>query len=260
MHSKELTPTIEARINLLKEFRERACRWNQGDYEPEGQAELRRRLNEILIPARKAVLDAGALKFITIGPPPAVGGVVPQNLDPFENFFEHIYGISPIGTVLDAVDQAIGVYEQAFEDSDLLNLRQTDALDIGTAIDRALRPSFRRSQPSTESDVQDAIEDILNAIGVDFVRDKEVAPTGPKASRPDFTVESMSLAVEVKLAKQGHEASPIQEEMNADITAYKTKWKRLLFVIYDLGVIDDPHRMKRENQHLFGISVLIVKH
>lgn len=70
----------------------------------------------------------------------------------------------------------------------------------------------------------------------------------------------MSLAIEVKLAKEGHGASNIQEEMNADITAYKTKWKRLMFVIYDLGVIADPHRMIRENQRLFGISVLVIKH
>jgi hypothetical protein len=48
--------------------------------------------------------------------------------------------------------------------------------------------------------------------------------------------------------------------MNADITAYKQKWKRLMFIIYDVGVIDDPHRMIRENQRLFGISVLVVKH
>ena len=260
MHSKELTPTIEARIKLLKEFRERAFRWRQGDYEPEGQAALRRRLNEILISARKAVLDAGAMKLITVGPPSGVGGVVPQNLDPFQNFFENIYGISPIGTVLDSVDQAIGVYEQAFEDSDLLNFNSTDALDVGTAIDRALRPSFRRSPPNKESEVQDAVENILNAIGVDFVRDREVAPTGLKASRPDFTVESMNLALEIKLAKEDRGASIIQEEMNADITAYKTKWKRLMFVIYDLGVIDDPHRMRHENQRLFGVSVLIVKH
>jgi len=70
----------------------------------------------------------------------------------------------------------------------------------------------------------------------------------------------MSLAIEVKLAQESHGASDIQEEMHADITAYKTKWKRLMFVIYDVGVVADPHRMIRENQRLFGISVLVIKH
>jgi hypothetical protein len=256
----ELSLRIDARIKLLTEFREYAHRWYQEQYEPEGEAELRKRINKTLIPARMAVVQAGAIKLMTIGPPPAVGGVVPQNIDSFQNFFTNFYGISLIETVIDAVDQAIGVYEQALVGSDLVNFESKDALDIETAIERALRPSFRKHPPGKEVEVQDAIEDILNAVGVDFIRDKEVAPVGPRASRPDFTIEAMSLAIEVKLAKEGHGASDIQEEMNADITAYKTKWKRLIFVIYDLGVVADPHRMIRENQRLFGISVLVIKH
>jgi hypothetical protein len=259
-NDEELSLRIDARIKLLTEFREYTHRWYQGQYEPEGQAELRKRINKMLIPARMAVVEAGAMKRMTIGPPPALGGVVPQNVDPFQNFFVDFYGISLIETVIDAVDQAIGVYEQAFGGSDLVSFESKDALDIETAIERALRPSFRKRPPSYETDVQDAIEDILNAVGVDFIRDKEVAPVGPKASRPDFTIEAMSLAIEVKLAKDGHGASDIQEEMNADITAYRTKWTRLMFVIYDLGVVADPHRMIRENQRLFGISVLVIKH
>ena len=54
--------------------------------------------------------------------------------------------------------------------------------------------------------------------------------------------------------------SQIQEEINADISAYKTKWKNLLFVIYDLGVINDPYKFQTENIKLFGISVRVIKH
>lgn len=259
-NDEKINLRIDSRIKFLTEFREYAHRWYQGDHEAEDQTELRKRINKMLIPARMAVVEAGAMKLMTIGPPPAVGGVVPQNIDPFQNFFASFYGISLIGTVIDSVDQAIGVYEQALKSSDLVSFDSKDALDIETAIERALRPSFRNQKPKNEAEVQEAIEDILNAVGVDFVRDKEVAPVGPKASRPDFTIEAMSLAIEVKLAKEGHGASDIQEEMNADITAYKTKWKRLMFIIYDLGVVADPHRMIRENQRLFGISVLVIKH
>ena len=251
---------IDKRIKFLTEFRKYVLFWYQDRGSSEEQTNLRRQLNKMLIPARKAVIDAGALRLMTIGPPPAVGGVVPQNIDPFENFFQEFWGISLIGTVLDSVDQAIGVYEQALEDPDLVNFKSRDGLDIGTAIERTLRPSFRRSQPTCEKEVQDRIEDILNTLGVVFVRDKEVAPTGPRASRPDFTVEAMDLAIEAKLAKEGHGASAIQEEINADITAYKTKWKRLIFVIYDLGMIDNPQQMIRENQRLFGVSILVIKH
>jgi hypothetical protein len=64
----------------------------------------------------------------------------------------------------------------------------------------------------------------------------------------------------VKLATEKHSPSAIQEEIAADITAYKTRWKHLLFVIYDTGVIADPYQMRRENMRLFGVSVVIIKH
>jgi DpnII restriction endonuclease len=136
----------------------------------------------------------------------------------------------------------------------------TDALDLETAIERALRPAFRKRPPTNETEVQDAIEDILNAVGVDFIRDQEVAPVGPRASRPDLTIKATSLAIEVKLAKENHGAADIQEDMNTDITAYTTQWTRLRFVIYDVGVVADPHRMMRENERLFGISGLAITH
>ena len=255
-----LDPRIDSRISLLKEFGSLARQWGEGKFDPDGRQELRERINKLLIPARLAVLEAGTMQLVTISPPPSVGGILAQNIDPFRNFFENFWGKSLIRSVIDAVDQAIGVYEYATNDSELVSMERKEALDIETAIYRALRPSFRNTAPTKEIEVQDAIENILNALGINFVRDKEVVVTGPRASKPDFTVEVMELAIEVKLAKDGHGASKIQEEMNADITAYKQKWKRLMFIIYDIGVIDDPHRMIRDNKHLFDISVLVVKH
>jgi len=43
------------------------------------------------------------------------------------------------------------------------------------------------------------------------------------------------------------------------VSAYKTRWARLLFVIYDLGVITDPHQVRQDNARHFGVSVVIVK-
>jgi len=83
---------------------------------------------------------------------------------------------------------------------------------------------------------------------------------GAKGFRPDFIVERLELALEVKLAKPGHDAAMIQEEIAADISAYRTKWKQLLFVIYDIGVIADPYRIRQSNIALFGVSVVVIKH
>ena len=40
----------------------------------------------------------------------------------------------------------------------------------------------------------------------------------------------------------------------------RTKWKNLLVVFYDNGVIDDPYKFRKENLKHFGVSVIIIKH
>jgi hypothetical protein len=101
---------------------------------------------------------------------------------------------------------------------------------------------------------------ILRAVGVDFTRDQEVAPVAARASKPDFVLPSLDVALEVKLAHEKHSEGAIQEEIMADVSAYKTKWKRLVFVVYDTGVVHDPAKMREENMKHFGVNIMIVKH
>jgi hypothetical protein len=257
---KNIPSKVENRVKLLQQFRVNARRWFDGDYRNEGQEELRKNINRDLIAVRQAVIDTGAMQLITVGPPPIVGGVVPQNIDPFRNFFIDFWGMSMVPRILDCVDQAIGVYQHMMENPELIRVREKEAIDIERALERAIRPAFRRSPPENERDVQDAVENVLNSIGIDFEREREVAPVGGKKFVPDFTVQELDLAVEVKLAKKGHGESAIQEELSADIAAYRTKWKHLLAVIYDLGEIADPWRLRIENQKHFGITVIVIKH
>ena len=70
----------------------------------------------------------------------------------------------------------------------------------------------------------------------------------------------LDLAIEVKLAKPGHGAAEIQEEITADIAAYRTKWRHVMVVIYDRGVIVDPYQLRTSNLKLFGVSVVVVRH
>lgn len=250
----------DRRIELLEQFHSDILRWFDGKYEPEGREELRKRINRNVLAARQATIDAGAFRRVSVGPPPAIGGMVVQNADPFDNLFVSHWGMSMIPMLADMVATAIGAYEHLRDDSGLLRVRTPEVVDLETAIERGLRPSFRRGPPDSERDVQDALQNILNALAVAHVRDKEVATVGPRASRPDFTVESLELAIEVKLATDTHHQGRVQEEINADVSAYGTKWRHLLFVIYDLGVIDDPYDMRQENLKHYGVSVLVIKH
>lgn len=145
--------------------------------------------------------------------------------------------------VTSVLNQAIGFYSHIDRNTGLIgNASIPQALDVEGAIYRALRLAFRNSPPINEKAVQDAIEVILRAIGVPCTREQETAPVGARAFRPDFALTPLDLALEVKLTNEKHGASAVQEEIAADITAFRTKWKRTLFVIYDCGAITDPLR------------------
>lgn len=260
MAESKNTILIEKRLELLRKFHEALGRCFHDNFEPEGEDKVRSYINRNLIAARNAVRDAGTFKLMNISAPPMLGGSVISNIDPFENLFESFYGLSVIPAAMDAVEQAIGFYEHVQTEDGLVTLAPKEAIDIEAAVERTLRPSFRAGPPNSERDVQDAVEDILRALGVAFTRDKEVTTVGAKAFRPDFVVTPLDLAIEIKFAKPGHGAALIQDEIAADITGYKTKWRHLLVVIYDLGVIDDPHQMRVSNLNLFGVSVVVIKH
>ena len=255
MEQQEVPPTYRMRIVLLENFHATLLHWCS-----QGGDELRSVLNRNLMAVRQAVIKAGTFRRVSMGPPPAVGGLVAQNIDPFTMIFEDWYGSSVISQVTDMIEQAIGVYESLEKSDGLVEIRSREAIDIEAAVERALRPAFHTSAPSSEREVQDAVETILNALGVMYVREKGVAPIGPRAFHPDFTVPDLDLAIEVKLATASHRASAIQEEIAADISAYRTKWRHLLIIIYDNGVITDPYQMRRDNMKYFGVSVIIVKH
>lgn len=246
---------LEKRIEVLKRFYDALARTFHG----KPNSEDRSFLNRNLIAVRNAVREAGTRKLIHISPPPAIGGVLMKNVDPFDNLFESFYGQSLIPDAMDSVEQAIGVYEHMSSDEGLVTLNPKETIDIESAIERALRGFFQSGPLSLEKDVQDAIENILRVLGLDFTREREVAPVGAKAFRPDFIVTLLDLAIEVKLAKPGHGAAEIQEEITADIAACKTKWRQVMVVIYDLGVIVDPYQLRTSNLKLFGVSVVVVK-
>ena len=51
-----------------------------------------------------------------------------------------------------------------------------------------------------------AVAAATRIIGVEFEREKEMAPVGAKGYVPDFTVASLDLAMEIKLANEKHSA------------------------------------------------------
>lgn len=119
------------------------------------------------------------------------------------------------------------------------------------------------SQPEKETEVQNAIELLLigrnMSKGIDYDRESGKLEFSGKEYIPDFILPKMNLCIEVKLLRDG-KRSRIIDEINADIVAYSTKYERLLFVVYDLGVIRDESEFRRDIENAgANIKVLIVK-
>ncbi len=118
-------------------------------------------------------------------------------------------------------------------------------------------------KPEKEVEVQNAIESLLLgrglAKGVDYDRESGKFEFSGKEYIPDFIMPKMSLCIEVKLLKEGRK-SRIIEEISADMTAYKKEYDRQLYVIYDLGFIQNEIEFKRDIEMSEGVKVIIIKH
>lgn len=118
-------------------------------------------------------------------------------------------------------------------------------------------------KPEKEVEIQNGIEALLLGRGMskgsDYDRESGKFEFSGKEYIPDFIIPKISLCIEVKLLRSGRK-SKIIEEIGADITAYKKMYQRQLFVIYDLGVIQNETEFKRDIEMIDGVKLIIVKH
>ena len=103
---------IQQRIKGLSEFREYLDRYFDCVDNRE-QQELRRLINLRRAEVEREIIEAGQLKLITIGPPPAIGGLMIKSANPFNMLFDAPYGMSVIPSVIDMIDSTIGVMESS---------------------------------------------------------------------------------------------------------------------------------------------------
>jgi REase_DpnII-MboI len=118
--------------------------------------------------------------------------------------------------------------------------------------------------PENEVDVQNAIESLLIGRGyqkpMDYDRETGKVKFSGKEFIPDFVFRSYDLALEAKLIKAKQQISNCIEEMSADIPAYLSAYKTLLFCVYDLGAIRDVNEFQDGLQRQSGVRVCVIKH
>ena len=118
--------------------------------------------------------------------------------------------------------------------------------------------------PKSEKEVQDNLERLfignnMNK-GVDYDRETGKFNFSGREYIPDFIFPNLKTCLELKLLKEKAKKSKTIEEINADITAYSKQYNEILFLIYDIGVINDITEFKRDIEASGNVKVIIVKH
>jgi len=99
---------MESKIARLEAFKDLIIEWDRK--EPPG---IRTLINQSVVWVRREVIEAGCFHTLTISPPPALGGLIMRNLDPFDMIFEPPYLMSVVPNVVDMIDKTIGVLRSA---------------------------------------------------------------------------------------------------------------------------------------------------
>lgn len=95
---------IEEKIYKLEDFKRKLTQW-QKTYD----SGLRSDINQNKVWVRREVIEANCFHTLTISPPPAVGGLIMRNVDPFDMMFNPPYMMNLVSHVVDMIDQTIGV-------------------------------------------------------------------------------------------------------------------------------------------------------
>jgi hypothetical protein len=105
--------TLEEKIERLESFKDLVLGWARSYKNAAMQAQLRSEINREKSWVRREVIEANCFKTITIGPPPAIGGLVMTRVDPFTMLFDEPYGVSLVEMVVDMIEETIGALRSA---------------------------------------------------------------------------------------------------------------------------------------------------
>ncbi len=116
-----------------------------------------------------------------------------------------------------------------------------------------------REKPDNERQVQDAFENLLIGATIPYGREVDRIEYSSKTYTPDFSLQKINLAVEVKLCSRSGREKELPKEINDDILAYQTKYQNLLFVVYDLGYIRDQDRFCSSFEAHDNVTIRVIK-
>lgn len=128
------------------------------------RADLRSRLNVEKVWVRQQVIEAGCYMTVTVGPPPAIGGLVVQNVDPFLMLFDPPWGVDLFSVVSDMVDHTIGALQSGVVEQS----KRRRNPEVQTQVTKGyafIAMPINPSEPSLD-DVLDAVKESARRCGI----------------------------------------------------------------------------------------------
>ena len=93
----------------------------------------------------------------------------------------------------------------------------------------------------------------------DYDRETGRTKSSGKEDIPDFVLKLSNTALEVKLVKSKDSKRQVIEQMRADVLAYQVGYKQVLFVVYDLGFVNDVAEFVSGFSVTPGVRVVVIK-
>jgi len=217
-----------------------ANHWKHGGYK-----QFARKYNQIVAEIQKTIVLPPIFDVFDLAKIPGGGDTLPfQQKEIFE-------GVHANASVLKGwLESKLGVVED-----------ETAALR--DFIQSRLRSAVFRL-PEKEREIQEALEQLFIGRGLqkglDYDREVGHVKVSAKESVPDFILQKLALALEVKLVGSAGRVREVVDEVNADIAAYSKAYRSLLFVVYDLGHIRDEGEFRQDLERSGNVSVIVVKH
>jgi hypothetical protein len=138
---------------------------------PPDRSSLRSEINQAKAVARQIVIEYGCMKLLTISPPPAVGGLIMRDLDPFNLIFSPPYRTDVVPMIVDMLDETVGLIQAGAS-----RLGSSAPIDLKPHIDVEVIKNFAfvamPMDPNDHQlvDVLDAIKEVARRCGIQAER------------------------------------------------------------------------------------------
>jgi len=154
---------VEDKIERLRKFVAAVKAWERTHAD-----DARSYINENLTWVHREVLEAGCLRTMTISPPPAIGGMIMRNVDPFKSIFTPVYGDSLNPYVFDMIDQTIGTLRNPSPQP----ARATERVSVDVCIEQGYAFIAMPIDPTNAEleDVLDSIKEAAQRCGINAER------------------------------------------------------------------------------------------